>query len=76
MRHGVGSLGREELLWVGEFCGKGVSVGRGVVSAGQGLLGSRDSQRSPSLPSPQTTIMAVEFDGGVVIGADSRTTTG
>ncbi|NXV98035.1 PSB6 protein, partial [Calonectris borealis] len=26
--------------------------------------------------SPQTTIMAVEFDGGVVIGADSRTTTG
>lgn len=24
----------------------------------------------------QTTIMAVEFDGGVVIGADSRTTTG
>uniref|UniRef100_A0A8D0FC24 Proteasome 20S subunit beta 6 n=1 Tax=Strix occidentalis caurina TaxID=311401 RepID=A0A8D0FC24_STROC len=23
-----------------------------------------------------TTIMAVEFDGGVVIGADSRTTTG
>ncbi|NXJ58816.1 PSB6 protein, partial [Spizaetus tyrannus] len=30
-------------------------------------------QRSPS---PQTTIMAVEFDGGVVIGADSRTTTG
>lgn len=25
---------------------------------------------------PQTTIMAVEFDGGVVMGADSRTTTG
>lgn len=24
----------------------------------------------------QTTIMAVEFDGGVIIGADSRTTTG
>lgn len=24
----------------------------------------------------QTTIMAVEYDGGVVIGADSRTTTG
>ena len=24
----------------------------------------------------QTTIMAVEFNGGVVIGADSRTTTG
>ena len=24
----------------------------------------------------KTTIMAVEFDGGVVIGADSRTTTG
>lgn len=24
----------------------------------------------------QTTIMAVEFDGGVVIGADSRTSTG
>ncbi|CAH2330270.1 proteasome subunit beta type-6, partial [Pelobates cultripes] len=28
------------------------------------------------LISMQTTIMAVEFDGGVVIGADSRTTTG
>ncbi|NXU98056.1 PSB6 protein, partial [Cettia cetti] len=27
-------------------------------------------------PSPQTTIMAVQFDGGVIIGADSRTTTG
>jgi hypothetical protein len=25
---------------------------------------------------PQTSIMAVEFDGGVVMGADSRTTTG
>lgn len=25
---------------------------------------------------PQTTIMAVEFDGGVVIGADSRTSSG
>ena len=24
----------------------------------------------------QTTIMAVEFNGGVIIGADSRTTTG
>jgi 20S proteasome alpha/beta subunit len=24
----------------------------------------------------QTTIMAVEFDGGVIIAADSRTTTG
>ena len=24
----------------------------------------------------QTTIMAVEYDGGVVVGADSRTTTG
>ncbi len=24
----------------------------------------------------QTTIMAVEFDGGVVLGADSRTSTG
>uniref|UniRef100_A0A3P8V3K0 Proteasome subunit beta n=1 Tax=Cynoglossus semilaevis TaxID=244447 RepID=A0A3P8V3K0_CYNSE len=28
------------------------------------------------LASLQTTIMAVEYDGGVVIGADSRTTTG
>ena len=26
--------------------------------------------------SPGTTIMAVQFDGGVVLGADSRTTTG
>jgi 20S proteasome alpha/beta subunit len=25
---------------------------------------------------PQTSIMAVQFEGGVVIGADSRTTTG
>lgn len=24
----------------------------------------------------QTSIMAAEFDGGVIIGADSRTTTG
>ena len=24
----------------------------------------------------QTTIMAIEFEGGVIIGADSRTTTG
>lgn len=24
----------------------------------------------------QTTIMAVEYDGGVILGADSRTTTG
>ncbi|VDI23238.1 20S proteasome subunit beta 1, partial [Mytilus galloprovincialis] len=38
---------------------------------------------SPSIPDwlnaeheTGTTIMAVEFDGGVVIGADSRTTTG
>ncbi|NWX65883.1 PSB6 protein, partial [Promerops cafer] len=31
---------------------------------------------APPFLSPQTTIMAVEFDGGVVIGADSRTTTG
>jgi len=35
----------------------------------------------PSLPPPfhhtiKTTIMAVEFDGGVVLGADSRTSTG
>lgn len=29
-----------------------------------------------SVPVSQTTIMAVEYDGGVVIGADSRTTTG
>ena len=27
-------------------------------------------------PSSQTTIMAVEYDGGVVMGADSRTSTG
>ena len=34
-------------------------------------------RKSPLIPpTPQTTIMAVEFDGGVVIGADSRTTTG
>lgn len=24
----------------------------------------------------QTTIMAVQYDGGVILGADSRTTTG
>lgn len=31
---------------------------------------------SHSFERTQTTIMAIEFDGGVVIGADSRTTTG
>ena len=31
---------------------------------------------SPPLPLPQTTIMAVTYDGGVVLGADSRTSTG
>lgn len=31
---------------------------------------------SPSTTCPQTSIMAVEFDGGVVIGADSRTSSG
>ena len=31
---------------------------------------------SPLYPFSQTTIMAVQFDGGVVLGADSRTTTG
>ncbi|XP_032354451.1 proteasome subunit beta type-6 isoform X2 [Camelus ferus] len=31
---------------------------------------------SPLSPFSQTTIMAVQFDGGVVLGADSRTTTG
>jgi len=30
----------------------------------------------PCLLILQTTIMAVEYDGGVIIGADSRTTTG
>jgi hypothetical protein len=29
-----------------------------------------------TLPSPQTTIMAMTYDGGVVMGADSRTSTG
>lgn len=33
---------------------------------------SRSCTHSPS----KTSIMAVQFDGGVVIGADSRTTTG
>jgi hypothetical protein len=27
-------------------------------------------------PQTQTSIMAVQFDGGVIVGADSRTTTG
>lgn len=30
----------------------------------------------PPCLNQQTTIMAVEFDGGVVLGADSRTSTG
>lgn len=30
----------------------------------------------PSSTSPQTTIMAVEFDGGVVVGSDSRVSVG
>uniref|UniRef100_A0A674K917 Proteasome 20S subunit beta 9 n=1 Tax=Terrapene triunguis TaxID=2587831 RepID=A0A674K917_9SAUR len=31
---------------------------------------------NPSPPFPQTTIMAVEFDGGVVVGSDSRVSAG
>jgi ATP-dependent protease HslVU (ClpYQ) peptidase subunit len=31
---------------------------------------------SPSLFTLQTTIIAVQYDGGVVLGADSRTSTG
>uniref|UniRef100_A0A8V5GT78 proteasome endopeptidase complex n=1 Tax=Melopsittacus undulatus TaxID=13146 RepID=A0A8V5GT78_MELUD len=43
-----------------------------------GSYGARGGSYGPSSPPspPQTTIMAAEFDGGVVIGADSRTTTG
>lgn len=29
-----------------------------------------------ALPCPQTTIMAATFSGGVILGADSRTSTG
>lgn len=36
----------------------------------------RSNSMIVSVPVSQTTIMAVEYDGGVVIGADSRTTTG
>ena len=35
-----------------------------------------EAQTHPFLLFFQTTIMAVQFDGGVVLGADSRTTTG
>lgn len=34
------------------------------------------SPASLLLPTPQTTIMAMTYDGGVVMGADSRTSTG
>ncbi|KAK2510304.1 hypothetical protein Q9233_017875 [Columba guinea] len=54
-------------VWVS--CGS--RVGRLWVSCG-----SRVGHAWVTWVSPQTTIMAVEFDGGVVIGADSRTTTG
>lgn len=72
-----------------EFCGKTISVGHGIsVRRGwrgcveRGLLweraccGAGTRSAAPPFPPSQTTIMAVEFDGGVVIGADSRTTTG
>ncbi|XP_027767043.1 proteasome subunit beta type-6-like, partial [Empidonax traillii] len=50
-------------------------TGRQLPRAGPGPAGlHRDWTAEPV--STGTTIMAVEFDGGVVIGADSRTTTG
>ena len=35
-----------------------------------------DADRAAGSVPEQTTIMAVEYDGGVVMGADSRTSTG
>ena len=58
---------------------RGSFGGAGGALKGRGLWGRRSDvgqEESPHTPTPQTTIMAVEFDGGVVIGADSRTTTG
>ena len=34
------------------------------------------NEATPPAPPPQTTIMAVTFDGGVIIGSDSRATRG
>lgn len=66
-------MGSGSGLVVHDFCTLGLD--RGIIKvymycrtwAGPDSLFSRFSQ---------TTIMAVQFDGGVVLGADSRTTTG
>ncbi|XP_030042263.1 proteasome subunit beta type-6 [Microcaecilia unicolor] len=55
-----------ELGWEGDCCG---TVSQPLVMRGPQRRGDRGV-------STGTTIMAVEFDGGVVMGADSRTTTG
>ncbi|XP_006029625.1 proteasome subunit beta type-6 [Alligator sinensis] len=47
-----------------------------AVVMGQAALGARHPDWAARAVSTGTTIMAVEFAGGVVIGADSRTTTG
>nr|XP_033780226.1 proteasome subunit beta type-6-like [Geotrypetes seraphini] len=52
--------------WEGDCCG-GIS---------QPTMARRLQRRNDRGVSTGTTIMAVEFDGGVVMGADSRTTTG
>jgi hypothetical protein len=51
-------------------------VDSGVSEAGCGWLGLEPATCDSSPAASQTTIMAVAFDGGVIMGADSRTSTG
>lgn len=71
------------------MCGKQTRLGP-LIDRSLGRFMDRRAVRSHSRSHPpqcvpqcvneqtimQTTIMAVEFDGGVVLGADSRTSTG
>lgn len=57
--------------------------GRGRLGSEYGNLGGEDSREVVELTSEllllsslQTSIMAVAYDGGVIMGADSRTTMG
>lgn len=48
----------------------------GIVTAAVVIGDLSKATYEPYLPSTQTTIMAVQYDGGVIMGADSRTSTG
>uniref|UniRef100_A0A8B9UBG8 Proteasome subunit beta n=1 Tax=Anas zonorhyncha TaxID=75864 RepID=A0A8B9UBG8_9AVES len=60
--------------WMGPW--EGAGNGTGVVAWGGPGPAALHRDWSQEAVSTGTTIMAVEFEGGVVIGADSRTTTG